>query len=243
VSSPQHDWCQGSLVLTPGVPRLVTLEVSYLLPVPAWFVHPAALDEASGRLMLDLSCGFGSYVTDPRYSSDAGGAAAAAAPAAAAAAGGLQRLELCGRLAWRPSRVASFFNRLLTKGQGSSCKGGGGRSGPSPRHGGSGAAAAASPGAPSSPGVSVPGCVSVGYGRGGGGAPAGAAAVGPAAAPPPPPPPASSTHVLGVSKVAAWQVPADMEWRFAEGFLFSAEDHKAEQLLKQYGLMERSRGA
>jgi hypothetical protein len=231
VSSPQHDWCQGSLVLTPGVPRLVTLEVSYLLPVPAWFVHPATLDDASGRLMLDLSCGFGSYVTDPRYSSEGGAAAAAAAASAGAA--GLQRLELCGRLAWRPSRVASFFNRLLTKGQGSSCKGGSGRSGPSPRHGGAGS------GGPQSPGVSVPGCVSVGYGRGSGNAPQGSAASGAAGAPaPPPPPPASSTHVLGVSKVAAWQVPADMEWRFAEGFLFSAEDHKAEQLLAHYDLLD-----
>ncbi|GBG00106.1 hypothetical protein Rsub_12847 [Raphidocelis subcapitata] len=230
VSSPQHDWCQGSLVLTPGVPRLLTLEVSYLLPVPAWFVHPAAIDEATGRLALDLSRGFGSYVTDPRYAADggagaaagagAGGTAAVGGAAGAGAGGGLQRLELCGRLAWRPSRVASFFNRFLAKGPGASCKGGGARA-PSPRHGAGGGAS----------GVSVPGCVAVGYGRGGG------AAAAAAATPPPPPPPPASLHLLGVSKVAAWQVPADTEWRFAEGYLFSAEDHKAEHLLSKYGLL------
>jgi hypothetical protein len=223
VSSPQHDWCQGSLVLTPGVPRLLTLEVSYLLPVPAWFVHPATIDDATGRLMLDLSCGFGSYVTDPRYSTDGG--AAAAASAAAGAAGGLQRLELCGSLAWRPSRVASFFNRLLTCKSPASCKGApSGRGQPGARFGGGYAI-----GGYAGSGVGVPGCVGVGGLRSGGAAPAAPA--------PPPPPPASSTHLLMVSKVAAWQVPADTEWRFAEGFMFSAEDHKAEQLLGRYRLL------
>jgi hypothetical protein len=232
VSSPQHDWCQGTLVLTPGVPRLLTLEVSYLLPVPAWFLHPAALDDVTGRLALDLSCGFGSYVTDPRFS-DGGGGGAAAAPAGA----GVERLELCGQLAWRPSRVASFFNRLLSSKGPASCKGGGARQ-LSPRPGAGGAYGGGGGGG--GVGVGVPGCVGVSYSRGGGGggggggdrdrggAPGGAAAA---------PPPASSTHLLGVSKVAAWQVPSDNEWRFAEGFLFSAEDHKAEQLLGRYRLL------
>lgn len=253
VSSPQHDWFQGTIALTPGVPRLLTLEVSYLLPVPAWFLHPAALDDTTGRLVLDLSCGFGSYVTDPRFadansshsSGSSGGSTGASGLGGSCSGGGLERLELCGQLAWRPSRVASFFNRLLPcKGQGSS-KAAGGRP-TSPRYGGTSPrfgngprleaaasesvnSAGAGGGGSGSGGVSVRGCVGVGYSRQGG---AGGGAVAS------PPPPSSTTHLLGVSKVAVWQVPADTEWRFAEGFLFTAEDHKAEQLLAQYNLLQ-----
>lgn len=44
---------------------------------------------------------------------------------------------------------------------------------------------------------------------------------------------------VSLSKVAAWQVPSDTDRRFAEGFLFWAVQHKLEQLLTQYGVLQQ----
>lgn len=43
VTSPQKDWGQGSIKLQAGQPKLLALEVSYLFPVAAWFLHPCTL--------------------------------------------------------------------------------------------------------------------------------------------------------------------------------------------------------
>jgi len=62
VTSPQRDWCQGSIQLVPGQPRLLALEISYLFPVPAWFMHPCTLaaPRTSNSAAGGFTCGNGS---------------------------------------------------------------------------------------------------------------------------------------------------------------------------------------
>ena len=277
MSSPQQDWRQGAVALAPGAPALLALEVSYLLPVPAWFVHPvvaapAAPQPAAGgsgegggggggrRLALDLSRGFGSFVTDPRYHHhhhhDHHAAASASAGAAAATPAGasLERLELCGRLAWRPSRVAALITRLRGAKGGAAAPpaaSAAAAAAPAATGGGGGGGGSGSGGGGGSGGAAVS-CV--GYGRAAAGAAAAAAAAAAAVSmprralaqqqqqalqPPAPQAPASgATHVIGVARAAAWRAPADAARRFEPGlFMFTAEDHAAARLLERYGLL------
>uniref|UniRef100_A0A383VKV1 F-box domain-containing protein n=1 Tax=Tetradesmus obliquus TaxID=3088 RepID=A0A383VKV1_TETOB len=57
VTSPQRDWCQGCIQLQPGQPRLLALEVSYIFPVPAWFLHPCTLAAPRPSSSSGSSCG------------------------------------------------------------------------------------------------------------------------------------------------------------------------------------------
>lgn len=299
VTSPQRDWGQGSIKLQPGQPKLLALEVSYLFPVAAWFLHPCTLaapkllaassnsslissgssscasslsftaqdsnwdshsltaSSSSGgsgsgsgsasmahsvalcsamsslspagsmqpstssstgargavgsvgrpRLCLDLSHGFGSYVTDPRYLDTDESSRGQKAR-------GIERLELSGRVCWRPSKVQSWLGRLL----------------PGIRaHAGS-SAHTGSAGSHAS-GMSVLGaCGNSGSaGSGGGcvvGSPGGARKDS-----------SRPSFAVTVSKAAVWQVPEDPEYRFSEGFAFWVVQHKAEQLLEHYGIL------
>lgn len=172
VTAPQRDWCQGTIQLQPGKPQYLALEVSYILPVPAWFLHPCTCSDKDGRLALDLSTGFGSYVIDPRFLEIGQNVVGPVVY------GGLERLELGGQLCWRPSRMAALLTRLLPgKSRGSR----------------SSRQRAQRP-----------------------------------------------SFKLTVSKASVWQVPFDNEQRFAEGFLFTAEQHKLEQLLVHYGILQHS---
>jgi hypothetical protein len=300
VTSPQRDWGQGSIKLQPGQPKLLALEVSYLFPVAAWFLHPCTLaapkliaassnsslvssgssscasslsftaqdsnwdtysltaSSSSGgggsgstsmahsmalcsamsslspagsmqqpstssspgargaagsigrpRLCLDLSHGFGSYVTDPRYID-------AEESCRGQKARGIERLELSGRVCWRPSKVQSWLGRLLPgiRAHGSSSA----HAGSTCSHASSVSVSGASSGIGGSAGSSSSGCVvgSPGVPRKDSSRP---------------------SFAVTVSKAAVWQVPEDPEYRFSEGFAFWVVQHKAEQLLEHYGIL------
>lgn len=289
VTSPQRDWGQGSIKLLPGQPKLLALEVSYLFPVAAWFLHPCTLaapkliaasshssltssgssscasslsctaqdsnwdacsltasSSGSGssggmsrahsaalcsavsslssagcmpastggssgrnssssigrpRLCLDLSHGFGSYVSDPRYIEES---------ARNQKPRGIERLELSGRVCWRPSKVQSWLGRLLPGIRAHGCSSGTGShasimSLPGGGSGGSGTSSGSS-------------CVV--------GSPSGARKDS-----------SRPSFAVTVSKAAVWQVPEDPEYRFSEGFAFWVVQHKAEQLLEHYGIL------
>jgi hypothetical protein len=59
------------------------------------------------RLCLDLSQGVGSYVSDPRYIDEA---------TRNKKPRGIERLELAGRVCWKPKPMLSWLNRLLPAG-------------------------------------------------------------------------------------------------------------------------------
>ncbi len=106
LGSPQQDWCQNAIQLQPGRPLTLALEVSYIFPVPAWFIHPCSSRTADKPLALDLSTGFGSFVIDPRYLDSHH------SPVPPLCSG-LERLELGDRLCWRQSRMAALLTRFL----------------------------------------------------------------------------------------------------------------------------------
>lgn len=285
MTSPQHEWYQGCIKLEPGQPKLLALEISYLFPVAAWYLHPctlaapklpaagsssslasssscgsssgctaqdsnwdtysfAASSSSSGmsiahsaalcsavsslsgtsikdstttsssssggsigrpRLCLDLSQGVGSYVSDPRYIDEA---------TRNKKPRGVERLELAGRVCWKPKPMLSWLNRLLPAGiRSHGCSAGSGSTGSHTSSGGGagmggsvGSAGSAGAGASSPSGVkkessSRPACA------------------------------------VTVSKAAVWQVPEDPEFRFDQGFAFWVVQHKAEQLLQHYGVL------
>lgn len=291
VTSPQRDWGHGSIKLQPGQHKLLALEVSYLFPVAAWFLHPCTLaapkliaassnsslassgssscasslscnaqdsnwdtysltaSSSSGggsggvsiahsaalcsavsslssagsmqasaattsgrssssigrpRLCLDLSLGFGSYVTDPRYMDDS---------ARNQKPRGIERLELAGRVCWRPSKVQSWLGRLLPGIRAHGCSNHTGNSSTG-NHANSISVSCAGGGS-SSHGS---GCVV--------GSPGGLRKDS-----------SRPSFAVTASKAAVWQVPEDPEYRFMEGFAFWVVQHKAEQLLEHYGIL------
>jgi hypothetical protein len=336
VGSPQRDWCQGSITLAVGQPKLLALEVSYIFPVPAWYLHPCTLAAPKGlrhsrscctsssactmadanwdanslgdssssssssgggggsadstdsmsrahsaalssalsslsftgatrgvdrsshrslastssgssggggagsccaggrpRLCLDLSHGLGSYVIDPRCMDEA---------MRASRPRGLERLELAGRACWRPNKVQTWLGRLLPGIRGSSHhhavsyghSGSHGHGSSSCSHG---AAAGASGRVSYAAIIGGSGGSSGGFGTaaaghvgGSGSAVAGDSGGGKGGAWP--------SFAVTVSKAAVWQVPEDPEYRFCEGFMFWAVQHKAEQLLGHYGILQ-----
>jgi len=282
VTSPQGDWSQGAIKLEAGQPKLLALEVSYLFPVAAWFLHPCTLaapkllsssntsslnssgsssssassmsgltqdanwdtysiaassSASSGmsiahsaalcsavsslsftstkcssgssgaaagttvgrpRLCLDLSHGFGSYVSDPRYLDES---------ARYQRPRGLERLELADRVCWRPSKVQSWLGRLLPGIRAHGCSSSGGSS-------------SSSSSTVAGSGSSISSCVV--------GSPGSSALKAGSVRP---------SFAVTVGKAAVWQVPEDPEYRFMEGFEFWAVQHKAEQLLEHYGIL------
>jgi hypothetical protein len=294
VTSPQRDWGHGSIKLQPGQPKLLALEISYLFPVAAWFLHPCTLaapkliaassnssltssassscasslscnvqdsswdtysltaSSSSGggscgvsiahsaalcsavsslssagsmqastatfsgrsfssnvgrpRLCLDLSQGFGSYVTDPRYMDDS---------ARSQKPRGIERLELAGRVCWRPSKVQSWLGRLLPGIRAHGCSNHTGNSNTSSSNAGSISVSCTGGGSSNSQGagfvVGSPGGLRKDSSR--------------------------PSFAVTVGKAAVWQVPEDPEYRFMEGFAFWAVQHKAEQLLEHYGIL------
>lgn len=295
MTSPQHEWYQGSIKLEPGQPKLLALEISYLFPVAAWYLHPCTLaapklpaagssnslassgssscassmststaqdanwdsysltassfssgmsiahsaalcsavsslstgsmrdsfSRGSGssagsigrpRLCLDLSHGVGSYVSDPRYIDEA---------TRSRKPRGIERLELAGRVCWKPKPMLSWLNRLLPAGIRShhGCS-----SGCSAGSGGTGSLTSSGTGS-AGPGGGT-GCGSGSGGASGASVPMGVKKE-------------SSRPVcaVSVSKAAVWQVPEDPEYRFDQGFAFWAVQHKAEQLLEHYGVL------
>jgi hypothetical protein len=118
VTSYQQDWCQGSIQITPGKPQLLALEISYIFPIPAWFLHPCQKDDG-GALSLDLRTGFGSYVPDPRYLEPNGHGGGNTHR-------GLDCCVLGGTIGKRPSKMAALLTRLLPgKGRGAARSRGG----------------------------------------------------------------------------------------------------------------------
>jgi hypothetical protein len=196
------------------------------------------------RLCLDLSHGLGSYVIDPRFIDDT---------ARNQRPRGLERLELAGRVCWRPNKVQTWLGRLLpgirshssssgcrTACNGSSSHSSSGGSAATGLHAAANGAlglTAASSGGGSNGGSST--TTSSGGGAGGTGS-NGSASVpcgggssqgcGTKAGAP-------LSFAVTVSKAAVWQVPEDPEFRFSEGFCFWAVQHKAEQLLGHYGIL------
>ena len=157
------------------------------------------------RLCLDLSQGVGSYVSDPRYIDEA---------TRNKKPRGIERLELAGRVCWKPKPMLSWLNRLLPAGIRSH-----GSSGSTGGHASSGSTGAA--------------VGAVGLGSGSTvGSPLGVKKEG------------SSRPVCAVtvSKAAVWQVPEDPEFRFDQGFAFWVVQHKAEQLLQHYGVLPPCHG-
>lgn len=149
------------------------------------------------RLSLDLSCGFGTYVSDPRYID----AAQHKQPR------GLERMELSSRVCWKPSKVQSWLGRLLPGIRGHSSSSTGNSSPRASHHAGSSTGAGSSAAIAACPLSSRSG--------------------------------AKPSFAVNLSKVAAWQVPSDTDRRFAEGFLFWAVQHKLEQQLKHYGILQQ----
>jgi hypothetical protein len=158
------------------------------------------------RLCLDLSQGFGSYVTDPRYMDDS---------ARSQKPRGIERLELAGRVCWRPSKVQSWLGRLLPGIRAHDCSNHTGSSNTSSSNAGSISVSCTGGGSSNRQGagfvVGSPGGLRKDSSR--------------------------PSFAVTVGKAAVWQVPEDPEYRFMEGFAFWAVQHKAEQLLEHYGIL------
>lgn len=124
---------------------------------------------------------------------------------------GLERMELAARVCWRPSKVQSWLGRLLPGIRSHACSNSGNITSSSSNTGGN------SPRAAGVAGSAAAVCSASSGGKQG----------------------AKPSFAVTLSKAAAWQVPADTDRRFAEGFMFWAVQHKLELLLEQYGVLPR----